>query len=374
MSEALSLVPEVQVERCTHYRYRYCGCSRCVDQCPHQALTTDELGVHLDPLRCQACGLCDGACPTGVFRAPNLALSVPQDPKIRQIAIACIPSEQSGDVRVPCLGALGPAILAGLGERGFQVTLRGSAHCERCPHAPQGAARLEALLGALTPPGEADGEADPESAAGPSTSDRPWLAPLLDDEPERQGLDRRRAARRSFFRGLVARGVAAAHEDIQAAPQAPDTAIRAAAPSLPSRRRLTETLWRRRGDPALEDAPASLTWGIGWVAAGPKPCTGCEACARVCPTGALKVVEADQSWRLVHAPAQCVGCGVCTEACHVDAIRLHHGRPAGAPDWSELHQMRRFRCDRCGRYFVGVDAADCPVCLDDEEGFAAIFG
>jgi len=369
MPEALRLVPELAVERCTRYRYRYSACSRCADQCPHQALTPGEDGVRLDPVRCQGCALCDAACATGVFKAPNLSLAVPSDPSVRQISIACVPSEQPGDVRVPCLGALTPAPLAGLGQRGFAVTLRGSAHCERCPNAPQGAARLEALLEALASvpagPGPIEGETLPRA---------PWLTPILDDERSRQGLDRRRAERRHFFRGLLARGIEAATEDAKPSAEVPAMAIRAAALQVPSRRRLGETLWRRHGDPALEDPLAGLTWGLGWVEVGPNPCTGCEACARVCPTGALKVSEADQQWELIHSAAQCVGCGVCTEACHAGAIALHHGRPAAAPDWSLLHRMRRFRCERCGRYFVGVDAADCPVCLDDEEGFAAIFG
>ena len=368
MSLPPTLSPEVRTERCTRYRYRYSACTRCADQCPHQALTLDEEGVSLDAVRCAGCALCDGACPTGVFQARNLALAVPADPAVRHLAIACIPSEQPGDVRVPCLGALNIALLAGLGRRGFTVTLRGSGHCEQCAHAPQGAARLQALLDALAQRPVPRGT-QAETAEG----DGVWLAPILEDESDQGGLDRRRAERRRFFRSWMARGIEASRDDAHPAAEVPASAIRVAAHSVPARRRLTETLWRPLDAP-LDDALTGLTWAMASVEVGEHPCSGCEACARVCPTGALKVSEDGDYWGLIATPAQCVGCGVCIEACHTGAIALRHGRRSAAPPWSVLHRLRRFRCDRCGRFFIGLDSATCPVCLDDDDGFSAIFG
>ena len=45
-------------------------------------------------------------------------------------------------------------------------------------------------------------------------------------------------------------------------------------------------------------------------------CTACEACFRVCPTGAMQIREDDASWNLVFAIDRCVGCGVCGEVAH----------------------------------------------------------
>lgn len=41
------------------------GCSRCVDSCPHDAVSQDENGVGVDHLLCEECGNCIAVCPTG---------------------------------------------------------------------------------------------------------------------------------------------------------------------------------------------------------------------------------------------------------------------------------------------------------------------
>lgn len=359
--------PGLKPEQCTRYRYRYSTCSRCADLCPHGALGLGEEGVTLDQARCTGCGLCDGVCPTGVFQAPNIGLAVPADPAVRTLTIACAPSEQTGDLRVSCLGALDIGLLAGLGRRGLTLTMRGSGHCADCTHAPQGAERLQALLDALavTP--------SPRGAPG---QDQGWPVPILEDEPGQEGgqngLDRRRAGRRQLFRRWLA-PVVAVEEGDGAATEVQATAIRIAPHAVPARRRLVETLWRQRGE-SLDDPEAGLVWGLAYVEAGTGICTGCEACARVCPTGALKVAEEAGLWQLIATPAQCVGCAVCIEACHIGALSLHQGRRAAAPPWSAIQHLRRYRCERCGRFFVGLAEDGCPVCRDDEDNFADIFG
>ncbi len=68
----------------------------------------------------------------------------------------------------------------------------------------------------------------------------------------------------------------------------------------------------------------------------PEGCTGCGACADVCPVDAVDVeggtARADRRW--------CIGCGVCVEACPVEAIRLEPRTDRGdvPPDFQTLHR------------------------------------
>ncbi|NJN97260.1 MAG: 4Fe-4S binding protein [Anaerolineales bacterium] len=48
-------------------------------------------------------------------------------------------------------------------------------------------------------------------------------------------------------------------------------------------------------------------------------CIGCELCVRVCPTGALALIE---SVAIVAHPEACTYSGVCQEICPTEAISL----------------------------------------------------
>jgi ferredoxin len=67
-------------------------------------------------------------------------------------------------------------------------------------------------------------------------------------------------------------------------------------------------------------------------------CTGCGACAEICPVAAVKMIDqepvVDTDW--------CIGCGVCGSVCPTDAARVSL-RPdrsglLPAPDFKELHR------------------------------------
>jgi heterodisulfide reductase subunit A len=53
-------------------------------------------------------------------------------------------------------------------------------------------------------------------------------------------------------------------------------------------------------------------------------CRGCGICERVCPFGAIQVVEVDGVKKAQNTPASCKGCGLCAASCPSKAVDMCH--------------------------------------------------
>jgi electron transport complex protein RnfB len=51
-------------------------------------------------------------------------------------------------------------------------------------------------------------------------------------------------------------------------------------------------------------------------------CNSCVKCVKVCPMGALHMLEEGETKRLLHKPERCIGCGLCVVACSEEALTL----------------------------------------------------
>ncbi len=47
------------------------GCARCVDSCPHGAISKGKTGIVVNHVECQSCGNCIAVCPTGAMQNGN---------------------------------------------------------------------------------------------------------------------------------------------------------------------------------------------------------------------------------------------------------------------------------------------------------------
>jgi len=362
----MTVVPDIHSTRCVRYRLRYSECRRCEQACPHEAIRLSDEGVLITDEKCRGCGLCVSACRTETFTAASLApLALVEQTRGRAAwAIACAPSGAEGDAIVPCLGALGPALLAYLVKQGTSLNLIGSDHCVNCPHGARGSEQLAANLDAVESLRAADGAglwagiALPQRANGNASTG-----------------DDKRAARRQFFRRVASVGAGAARSNtMQPRAAAPLRAIRAARVVPSAQRDLLQMLGLADAHTALA-AHAALPAGELHLQPG---CTGCEACARACPTGSLQVREHGTAWALGFEAALCVACAVCVEACQPRVLRLHEevaARNFTKREPVALHGMAKRRCARCDRSFIARnDGALCEVCAGDEQDFHAIFG
>jgi ferredoxin len=359
--------PEFRAARCVRFRYRYSECTRCLDACPHEAISLSDMGAAIDADKCRNCALCVSACRTGAFAADNFKPidMLRQAIKTERFSIACAPSGHAADAVVPCLGALDTSLLAYLEKRRLPITLLGVSLCTDCAHGAKGAAQLAANLEAV---------AELRAAAAPDV----WLPiEVVDITPAPETRPRFTSGRRHLFRRLFARGV----DEVSAAVAArspsqptPDKAIRAGAYALTEQRELLQIVAARKGaEPfrvSVHEALPALDISIG------PGCTVCEACFRACPTGAISITENPGDWAMLFQRDRCVGCAACMEVCQprvLDAATIFELTPDQPP--RPLISLAKQRCNRCDRFFVSPHPEKtCKVCSDDQDAFTAIYG
>ena len=376
-------MPDFRASNCTRFRYRYSECRRCADACPHGAIALSDEGASLVPDQCRHCGLCISACHTNAWTSPAFKPIELLREAIRKPAwsFACEPSGCSGDAVIPCLGAVDAAWLAYMAKRRIPVSLHGSGHCAECAHGKTGEAQLKLNLEAV--------ETLRKAATTDTSGDTPpadWLMPLLTQDSRKPrtkdkevGRSATAASRRHLFRRIFSRGTDKTDPKGEAnapgnAPAVPEKAIRAGAYTVSEQRELLQIVCKQKDDrPFAVPLHESLPLMRLELQSG---CTLCEACFRVCPTGALQIVENPGDWALTFHTDRCVACEVCLEVCQpsvLDAAASFDARPEQAP--VTLISQTKQRCSRCDRHFVSpTPEKTCKVCSDDEDAFSAIFG
>ena len=93
-------------------------------------------------------------------------------------------------------------------------------------------------------------------------------------------------------------------------------------------------------------------------------CTGCDACVRLCPHGALELQRQNTARAYVIHAQRCTGCDLCVDICQEQAIVTV---PTAAVNQQKI-PLKEGLCDACGNGFH-LPAAQtsyprfCPICL-----------
>lgn len=313
--------PRIDGARCLLGRAAISRCAACADVCPPRALIAGADGLGLNEAACTGCGRCVAACPEAAIDLPRPATARVERAG-RIVFIACQPAASEMPrqaAAAPCLHGFGLRDLAAWRKEGAARILALRGDCDACAHG--GGPRLAATAALFSDMLESRGL--PRLAYAEATASD-WRARFAatDPAPAPGALSRR---------GLLAMLSPAA----EATPPAAETDF----PGLPA------------GDAAAMAAFAPQI--------APEACTGCDACVRICPHGAISL--ADEAYRL--APAHCTHCRLCVDICEEGAVEIK----AGGRNGPTIIPLSSHRCIRCGAPFhqpalEGAETSLCRIC------------
>lgn len=293
----LPALPRVNAALCQGAK----GCGQCRQVCAADALSISGNAIHIEANRCQTCGACVAACPTGALESAHVSdaqwlaglatmktLPGPQ----RRTQIHC-EHPQSPEPRDPV--SLTVSCVAEIGWH----------------HLFTGLAALESPVDVICPDHSCEHYAAAALALDKAARiGDAWSASSevrdSDDDPSRV------AGRWTRLMNSVAR----------CAPgMDPDT-------------------WN-----SLPDAP--LGWHVS-LDTRHSMCTLCGGCAHVCPTEAFALQWDGNQARLSFDAARCLGCGACIPSCPEAVLTLHRESALPLPSTTILYEDDRVRCRGCG--------------------------
>lgn len=289
-------VPVINAERCVHAIASIASCTRCADACPQQALLLTEISLAFDEDRCTGCGHCRPACRQSAISFPSLSFSPVIDKESRDAFLGCsVALPEQGEGIVPCLHAVTELDLTQLANGGTSRLHLARGQCESCAH--RAVTTVDAQVGAVNLMQAA-------RAMAPITlveeTPQSWRGQVNAASTQGRKLDN---GRRALFSGL----------------------LRQQQPA--------------RSEPA---AVANLARFAPDIDAG--TCTGCDACVRICPHGAIALSSDERGPAYMITPQVCTGCGLCIDLCVSDAVKIVPFAETKTPRVALVER----RCTRCG--------------------------
>jgi formate hydrogenlyase subunit 6/NADH:ubiquinone oxidoreductase subunit I len=180
-------------------------------------------------------------------------------------------------------------------------------------------------------------------------------APALPPEPA--------YSRRDFFRSLKRQAAVTVVDALPAQPPAPTPVSGWGIAEDNRRAHLLDLLARFEATVPTPVSAQDLPFATLEVGDN---CVGCNVCEALCPTGALRREETEESFALHFEPSKCVNCRVCAAACYTRAIRLQPAvelKSVLAGGAAEVIRFAKRRCEMCGQPSVRRGETLCFACL-----------
>jgi len=304
MVESISLTGSrddlrIDTSRCLRMRYSDSSCHRCVDACPHGAVTLDD-GLTVDPELCRGCLLCTSVCPVGALeQALDFSACLAKLSKVPAAVLGCVRTTDCSNATMVCLGGLSEEHLLVLSHTVTGSVTLNLSLCRYCPNNPV-IVTLKEQLAALSVAGLPDG-------AG-----RIVIA-------ESAGEVRYRDVslnRRGFFTSIRASLFSSAADILTTQNEQSERQTEYAVKRVPTRRKLLNSIRYNLDQESEERIRRNFDSCISFD----EHCTRCQGCVAICPTGALKTVTSDDlpAFEQPH----CTGCGLCREFCLDGALHI----------------------------------------------------
>ncbi|MGY4879429.1 4Fe-4S dicluster domain-containing protein [Vreelandella aquamarina] len=333
---------QVNSDLCAHSSSGNVGCTRCLDVCPADAISSVqgriESRIEIDPFLCQGVGSCTSACPTGAIE-----FRLPETRRQQDTLSSWLSAYREAGGTHPVLRFVTHDTLEAERQAGTIV----AGHVLDIPLEDLGAAGHDQWLTGL-----AAGAAEIRVQYHPNMPER--LSSSLDTQLAQAhvllaslGLDVARVT-------SITPDNHSARDVLPARLPLTDQPLTFEAPQ--KRARFNQVLARlaELGEPAAERQPVPAGAPYGTLNVDSDACTLCMACVSNCPTPALKA-GGDRP-ALSFLEADCVQCGLCADACPEQAITLVPGFLA-APERNErqvCHEEAAFECINCGKPFATV--------------------
>jgi ferredoxin len=347
--------------RCLHALSKKSSCQACEHICPEGAIEFDKPPLHVEK-ECVNCFACLPVCPVGAYTGDDslsaLLTSLTRS-EADSVDLLCKanpepvlgPAENSlGLVVHGCLAGYGPGALITLAALNFRrVTLRTDG-CQECS------------IGALLPQIEANAKKARNLLAGAGseleikTTEQVETADMIERtvwDAHNPPLSRRDLFKWTSRQGQIAaaRAMNAEHHDSSKEPGR-------------DRRRMIQAITHLNPGGGNGEIRLGSDFGVLEINGS---CSGCQACSRGCPTGALQFSSDTGGFRLTFSPADCIACEFCIQVCVQKALRLVKSplyrqvfNNAGPV---ELTTGVYSNCDRCGsRFAASSESRFCPPC------------
>lgn len=289
----------IESSRCKRMRFSESDCRRCIDICPHGAVTLDG-GLAIDPERCRGCLLCTAVCPVGALEHnSDFAACMTQLSRVPEPVLGCIRTKKSSNASLVCLGGLSEEhLLALIHTLAGSLTLNLSI-CGDCPNS-HGISELKSRLEAV-------------SAAGLDCGAcRIYLAESVRDIRYRdESVDRR-----SFFKSFGSALFKSAAVVLSSSNEQAEPCIGYAEKRLPFRRELLNSIRSKLSQELEIQVQKHYCSCVSFE----NTCTKCQGCVAICPTGALHGASSEET--PVFEQLRCTGCALCVEFCLDQALRI----------------------------------------------------
>jgi formate hydrogenlyase subunit 6/NADH:ubiquinone oxidoreductase subunit I len=287
-------------------RFSESSCRRCLDICPHDAITL-ERDLVIDAEQCRGCLLCTSVCPVGALEPRHdFSLCLAQLSKVPEPVLGCIRTKECSNATLACLGGLAEEHLLALHHALSGSLTLNLTQCADCPNTTM-IIQLQQRVNAIAEAGLSGGNC---------------LIIIVESARDIHCHDES-VDRRSFFKSCRNHLLKGAEIILSTPREESQRRSEYAEKRLPVKRQMlnwTRGMLSSELEGRIEknfDSSVSFT----------ETCTSCQGCVAICPTGALKTVTAEET--PVFEQLLCTGCGLCREFCLDGAVRITAGKIAG---------------------------------------------
>lgn len=291
----------LDASRCLKMRFSKSSCRRCVDICPHSAVSVDGF-LAINPNHCHGCLLCTAVCPSGALeQSTDFSSCLAQLSRVSEPLLGCIRTNGESNATLACLGGLSEEHLVTLCHSLPDMLTLNLSQCADCTNN----AMIIHLRQRLT-----------------------WLSEaglfvggcrivLAESDAELHFRDES-VDRRSFFKSLRRSLFQSAAAILSTTNEVSEHRAEYAGKRLPLRREILNRISNKLS-PAMKNL---LRKNFDSGASFNDNCTACQGCVAICPTGAIQTEQSDTL--PVFDRLLCTGCGLCAEFCLESALRISH--------------------------------------------------